>query len=67
MVYVLAMPELFYTIQMIYNRTQEVIPLLDGGCGVVSGDHQRPVVNSAPGGTRAGTQRATFSDRTQPG
>lgn len=28
MVYVLAMPELFYTIQMIYNRTQEVIPLL---------------------------------------
>ncbi len=27
-VYVLAMPELFYTIQMIYNRTQEVIPLL---------------------------------------
>jgi polar amino acid transport system permease protein len=22
------MPELFYTIQMIYNRTQEVIPLL---------------------------------------
>ncbi|VDA78814.1 hypothetical protein BANRA_00032 [Klebsiella pneumoniae] len=23
-----AMPELFYTIQMIYNRTQEVIPLL---------------------------------------
>ena len=26
--YVLAMPELFYTIQMIYNRTQEVIPLL---------------------------------------
>ncbi|MFC0180260.1 amino acid ABC transporter permease [Thorsellia kenyensis] len=28
MVYVLAMPELFYTIQMIYNRTQDVIPLL---------------------------------------
>ncbi|WP_297199509.1 amino acid ABC transporter permease [uncultured Pluralibacter sp.] len=28
MVYVLAMPELFYTIQMIYNRTQQVIPLL---------------------------------------
>ncbi|MEN4891471.1 amino acid ABC transporter permease [Erwinia billingiae] len=28
MVYVLAMPELFYTIQMIYNRNQEVIPLL---------------------------------------
>jgi len=28
MVYVLAMPELFNTIQMIYNRTQEVIPLL---------------------------------------
>lgn len=28
MVYVLAMPELFYIIQMIYNRTQEVIPLL---------------------------------------
>jgi len=28
MVYVLAMPELFYTIQMVYNRTQEVIPLL---------------------------------------
>lgn len=28
MVYVLAMPELFYTVQMIYNRTQEVIPLL---------------------------------------
>ncbi|SET46182.1 polar amino acid transport system permease protein [Thorsellia anophelis DSM 18579] len=28
MVYVLAMPELFYTIQMIYNRTQEIIPLL---------------------------------------
>lgn len=28
MVYVLAMPELFYTIQLIYNRTQEVIPLL---------------------------------------
>ena len=27
-VYVLAMPELFYTIQMIYNRNQEVIPLL---------------------------------------
>lgn len=27
-VYVLAMPELFYTVQMIYNRTQEVIPLL---------------------------------------
>ncbi len=27
-VYVLAMPELFYTIQMIYNRTQQVIPLL---------------------------------------
>lgn len=25
MVYVLAMPELFYTIQIIYNRTQEVI------------------------------------------
>ncbi|MFK8258141.1 amino acid ABC transporter permease [Erwinia sp. AnSW2-5] len=28
MVYVLAMPELFYTIQMVYNRTQQVIPLL---------------------------------------
>ena len=28
MVYVLAMPELFYTIPMIYNRNQEVIPLL---------------------------------------
>ncbi|MBU5379558.1 amino acid ABC transporter permease [Pantoea septica] len=28
MVYVLAMPELFYTIQMIYNRNQEVSPLL---------------------------------------
>ena len=28
MVYVLAMPELFYTIQMIYNRPQQVIPLL---------------------------------------
>ncbi|MFT4022010.1 MAG: amino acid ABC transporter permease [Acinetobacter sp.] len=27
-VYVLAMPELFYTVQMIYNRNQEVIPLL---------------------------------------
>ena len=27
-VYVLAMPELFYTVQMIYNRTQQVIPLL---------------------------------------
>lgn len=28
MVYVTAMPELFYTIQMIYNRTREVILLL---------------------------------------
>ncbi|CAI1615263.1 Inner membrane amino-acid ABC transporter permease protein yecS [Serratia entomophila] len=27
-VYVLALPELFYTIQVIYNRTQQVIPLL---------------------------------------
>ncbi|MCF9047213.1 amino acid ABC transporter permease [Acinetobacter nectaris] len=27
-VYVLAMPELFYTVQMIYNRNQDVIPLL---------------------------------------
>ncbi len=26
--YVLAMPELFYTVQVIYNRTQAVIPLL---------------------------------------
>jgi polar amino acid transport system permease protein len=28
MVYVLALPELFYTVQVIYNRTQAVIPLL---------------------------------------
>ncbi|MDE1169377.1 MAG: amino acid ABC transporter permease [Pseudomonas sp.] len=27
-VYVLALPELFYTVQVIYNRTQAVIPLL---------------------------------------
>ena len=27
-VYVLSMPELFYTVQVIYNRTQQVIPLL---------------------------------------
>ncbi|MCA5921824.1 amino acid ABC transporter permease [Pectobacterium brasiliense] len=27
-VYVLALPELFYTVQVIYNRTQQVIPLL---------------------------------------
>ncbi|MBT0731100.1 amino acid ABC transporter permease [Rosenbergiella nectarea] len=33
MVYVLAMPELFYTVQMIYNRNQEVIPLLMVGAG----------------------------------
>ena len=30
MVYVLAMPELFYTIQMIYNRTRGD-PAVDGG------------------------------------
>lgn len=27
-VYVISMPELFYTVQIIYNRNQEVIPLL---------------------------------------
>jgi len=27
-VYVLSMPELFYTVQILYNRTQQVIPLL---------------------------------------
>ncbi len=27
-VYVLSMPELFYTVQVLYNRTQQVIPLL---------------------------------------
>jgi polar amino acid transport system permease protein len=27
-VYVLALPELFYTVQVIYNRNQRVIPLL---------------------------------------
>lgn len=27
-VYVLAMPELFYTVQMVYNRNQQIIPLL---------------------------------------
>ncbi len=32
-VYVLAMPDLFYTVQMIYNRNQEVIPLLMVGAG----------------------------------
>ena len=42
MVYVLAMPELFYTIQMIYNRTQEVIPLLMVGAAG-TGDYHRVV------------------------
>ncbi|WEV49798.1 amino acid ABC transporter permease [Acinetobacter sp. ESL0695] len=27
-VYILAMPELFYTVQMVYNRNQQIIPLL---------------------------------------
>ncbi|MCF8998225.1 amino acid ABC transporter permease [Acinetobacter nectaris] len=27
-VYVLAMPELFYTVQMVYNRNQQIIPML---------------------------------------
>jgi polar amino acid transport system permease protein len=27
-VYVISMPELFYTVQILYNRTQQVIPLL---------------------------------------
>ncbi len=43
MVYVLAMPELFYTIQMIYNRTQGGDPAVDGRRRLVSGDHQRPL------------------------
>ena len=42
MVYVLAMPELFYTIQMIYNRTRGD-PAVDGGGRLVSGDHHRTV------------------------
>jgi polar amino acid transport system permease protein len=59
MVYVLAMPELFYTIQMIYNRTQEVIPLLMVGAvwylvitSVLS------VIQS--GGALAGAQRTSI-------
>ncbi len=43
MVYVPAMPELFYTIQMIYSRTQGGDPAVDGRRRLVSGDHQRPL------------------------
>ncbi|VTR60859.1 Inner membrane amino-acid ABC transporter permease protein yecS [Serratia fonticola] len=55
MVYVLAMPELFYTIQMIYNRTQEVIPLLMVGARLVSGNHQRVIAAATHCGTLVGT------------
>lgn len=51
MVYVLAMPELFYTIQMIYNRTPGGDPAVDGRRRLVSGDHQRPLRHSVSGGT----------------
>ncbi len=47
MVYVLAMPELFYTIQMIYNRTRGGDPAVDGGGRLVSGDHHRTVCHPA--------------------
>ncbi len=66
MVYVLAMPELFYTIQMIYNRTQEVIPLLMVGAASVSGDHQRPLRHSVSGGTGPGAQRAPLGGKQRP-
>ena len=57
MVYVLAMPELFYTIQMIYNRTQEVIPLLMVGAALR---------HSVSGGTRPGAQRAPLGGKQRP-
>ncbi len=66
MVYVLAMPELFYTIQMIYNRTQEVTPAVDGRRRLVSGDHQRPLRHSVSGGTGPGAQRAPLGGKQRP-
>ena len=50
-VYVLAYSELFYTVQVIYNRTQQVLPAAAGGHPLVRGDHLRaerlPVLHRA--------------------
>jgi ABC-type Fe3+ transport system permease subunit len=74
MVYVLAMPELFYTIQMIYNRTQEVIPLLMVGAAwylaitsVLSAIQylvERPGAQRAPLGGKQRPQQPSESTRT---
>jgi hypothetical protein len=60
------MPELFYTIQMIHNRTQEVIPLLMVAPPGIWRSPASSPPDSVSGGTRPGAQRTPLGGKQRP-